>query len=147
MLVFFGVNTLKDALAMDPSGATPEEHGELAEATEVVCKSTSVQKRSPGVAALIETFTLIFIAEWGDRSMLATIALGAAQNPVGVAFEPRSGISSPRSSPSSVGLSSPNASANARWASSAEVCSSPSLSYRARRLLNRRIRASASRRF
>ena len=55
MLVFFGVNTLKDALAMDPSGATPEEHGELAEATEVVCKSTSVQKRSPGVAALIET--------------------------------------------------------------------------------------------
>ena len=33
MLVFFGVNTLKDALAMDPSGATPEEHGELAEAT------------------------------------------------------------------------------------------------------------------
>ena len=86
MLMFFGVKTLKDALAMDPSGATPEEHGELAEATEVVCKSTSAQKRSPGVAALIETFTLIFIAEWGDRSMLATIALGAAQNPVGVAF-------------------------------------------------------------
>ena len=86
MLVFFGVKTLKDALAMDPSGATPEEHGELAEATEVVCKSASAQSRSPGIAALIETFTLIFIAEWGDRSMLATIALGAAQNPVGVAF-------------------------------------------------------------
>ena len=86
MLLFFGVKTLRDALSMDPSGATPEEHGELAEATEVVCKSASAQKRAPGLAALIETFSLIFIAEWGDRSMLATIALGAAQNPVGVAF-------------------------------------------------------------
>lgn len=85
MLVFFGIKTLKDALATDPSGATPEEHGELAEATEVVCRTKSSKGDAAGLAALIETFTLIFIAEWGDRSMLATIALGAAQNPVGVA--------------------------------------------------------------
>jgi len=89
MLVFFGLKTLRDALEIPESGSTPEEHGELAEATEVVCKSSTssgARKVSPALAALIETFTLIFIAEWGDRSMLATIALGAAQNPIGVTF-------------------------------------------------------------
>ena len=42
-------------------------------------------KRSSPFKSFIEVATLIFIAEWGDRSMLATVALGAAQNPFGVA--------------------------------------------------------------
>lgn len=32
----------------------------------------------------IKAFIMIFMAEWGDRSMLATVALGASLNPMTV---------------------------------------------------------------
>ncbi|MFM7323869.1 MAG: TMEM165/GDT1 family protein, partial [Nodosilinea sp.] len=35
-------------------------------------------------AVLVEAFTLTFVAEWGDRTQLATIALAAVHHPLGV---------------------------------------------------------------
>lgn len=48
-------------------------------------KGGKIHKNLPSFKALFEVASLIFVAEWGDRSMLATIALGAAQSPLGVA--------------------------------------------------------------
>lgn len=36
------------------------------------------------VAVLIHAFSLTFVAEWGDRSQIATIAMAAAKEPIGV---------------------------------------------------------------
>lgn len=77
--------------AAKPADVESASESELADAQEVLQEAESTGKvstdgRDAGkLASLAQVATLIFLAEWGDRSMLATIALGAAQNPVGVA--------------------------------------------------------------
>ena len=90
MLFYFGGRTLMEALQTPESGKDSKpDSGEFVDAEEFVNASEEKKKLSPKkeknfFGKFWETFTLVFIAEWGDRSMLATIALGAAQNPVGV---------------------------------------------------------------
>ncbi|CAL5035562.1 unnamed protein product [Urochloa decumbens] len=87
LLAFFGFKSIKDALALPDSASENlegnSESGELAEAEELV-KQKAKKLTSP-LDVLWKSFSLVFFAEWGDRSMLATIALGAAQSPLGVA--------------------------------------------------------------
>jgi len=90
LLVYFGIRNIMDALEANPANeadsAGDEATGELADAEEFVESAESTKASTTTWGALVESFSLIFVAEWGDRSMLATIALGAAQNPVAVAL-------------------------------------------------------------
>lgn len=78
----FGLKLLYDALRMKGEGSLEDEEIEALEA---------VEKREQGVttawtnrAVVLEAFGLTLVAEWGDRTQLATIALAATYHPVGV---------------------------------------------------------------
>ncbi|KAK9140747.1 hypothetical protein Scep_010428 [Stephania cephalantha] len=88
LLMFFGLKSLKDAWDL-PSNAVQTnekspELGEYVEAEELVKEKVGKRLSNP-FEIVWKSFSLVFFAEWGDRSMLATIALGAAQSPWGVA--------------------------------------------------------------
>ncbi|KDP20342.1 hypothetical protein JCGZ_06428 [Jatropha curcas] len=89
LLMFFGIKSIKDAWDL-PSNKVKSgdqsspELDEYAEAEELVKEKVSKRLTNP-FEIVWKSFSLVFFAEWGDRSMLATIALGAAQSPWGVA--------------------------------------------------------------
>jgi putative Ca2+/H+ antiporter (TMEM165/GDT1 family) len=78
LLVFFGVQTLLNASTADEDAE--EERDEAQEAVDELDKSFGAAT----LGLLASTFALVFAAEWGDKSFLATIALAAASNPTGV---------------------------------------------------------------
>ncbi|XP_010940674.1 GDT1-like protein 2, chloroplastic [Elaeis guineensis] len=88
LLTFFGLKSIKNAWELPSDLSTNDKEssdlGELVEAKELVKEKVAKKLTNP-LELLWKSFSLVFFAEWGDRSMLATIALGAAQSPWGVA--------------------------------------------------------------
>eukprot|EP01038_Epipyxis_sp_PR26KG_P008527 gene8527-11527_t len=104
LFVYFGLRLLKDAYEMGegPSDELQEVEEELVNKKgeggeeddpvdnvekgrkgHVTKKSTSLLG-SENLKIFTQAFTLTFLAEWGDRSQIATIALAASKNPFGV---------------------------------------------------------------
>lgn len=84
LFLCFGFKLLYEASQMPTTIGFTEEK----EAAETVVKTERTlaekqQKETP-LAVIIEAFGLTFVAEWGDRTQIATIALAAANSPVGV---------------------------------------------------------------
>ncbi len=81
LFIGFGLKLLYDASRM--SGKEIPD-GEQAEALE------AVEQREQGIATwsvravVMEAFTLTFVAEWGDRTQIATITLASSHHPYGV---------------------------------------------------------------
>eukprot|EP00927_Polykrikos_kofoidii_P034352 TRINITY_DN2915_c0_g1_i1.p1 TRINITY_DN2915_c0_g1~~TRINITY_DN2915_c0_g1_i1.p1 ORF type:complete len:324 (+),score=50.88 TRINITY_DN2915_c0_g1_i1:68-973(+) len=78
LFAYFGLRQLIDAVNMLRKGEGMGPSDELSEVEQSLKESR--QKKSVAMQAL----TLTFVAEWGDRSQIATIALAAAKDPLGV---------------------------------------------------------------
>jgi len=81
LFVGFGVKLLIDARQM-PSNAESLVLDEAKTAVEQSTKNLKYDKSN--WAVVLESFILTFLAEWGDRTQIATITLAAANNSIGV---------------------------------------------------------------
>ena len=87
---FFGLRSLYESLIAWEGGGMEEELKETEKELKDADKSKKKKKSKSGMfsslfsATLIETFIITFLAEWGDRSQIATIGLAASEDPFGV---------------------------------------------------------------
>ncbi|MBW4577723.1 MAG: TMEM165/GDT1 family protein [Aphanothece sp. CMT-3BRIN-NPC111] len=81
LFLLFGIKLLYEASRMTVL-TTDEAVGEAKNAIEVSEKN--LRGRNNSWIILCESFILTFLAEWGDRTQIATVTLAAANNVVGV---------------------------------------------------------------
>lgn len=80
LFIAFGLKLLYDASKMTAKA----EEEVIEEAKEAVEKADLDSKQKSPWSILLKSFVLTFIAEWGDRTQIATIALAASNNAIGV---------------------------------------------------------------
>lgn len=81
LFLFFGFKLLYDATQM-PANAG---EAEVQAATVTVEEAEEELPQQPTWLTVgLEAFSLTFLAEWGDRTQIATIALAASNEPIGV---------------------------------------------------------------
>lgn len=87
LYLFFGLRLLYIAWRSDPKSSQKKEMEEVEEKLEAG-QGKSMYRRLLSrfcTPIFLESFILTFLAEWGDRSQIATIALATHKNAVGVA--------------------------------------------------------------
>ena len=84
LFVIFGLKLIYDATQMPSETCDVAVVGEAKEAVEKAEKQITDEKNI--WAILLEVFVLVFVAEWGDRTQIATIALAAENDPTVVSI-------------------------------------------------------------
>lgn len=88
LYAFFGMRLLYIAWRSDPKASQKKEIEEVEEKLEGGQGKTSYRRFFSRFCTpiFLESFILTFLAEWGDRSQIATIALATHKNALGVCF-------------------------------------------------------------
>lgn len=81
LLIGSGFKLLYDAVRTCRQKKSIHEHSDALEVVEHREQGTTIRSR---LGIWLEAFSLTFIAEWGDRTQVATIALAASHHPLGV---------------------------------------------------------------
>jgi len=84
LFVFFGCNLIREATQMFAKGEGLGPSDELEEVEKELDESKENKNKIFSIIA--QAFVLTFLAEWGDRSQISTIALAAARDALGVTF-------------------------------------------------------------
>lgn len=93
LFAVFGIKMLREGYKMSPNEAQEEfeevqedlRKREMSDSGDIEAGSSSNRRKEPSVISFvskifIQSFTMTFLAEWGDRSQLATIVLAAREN-------------------------------------------------------------------
>jgi len=90
LFFFFGCRSLYESLLAWEGGGMREELAETekelaaAKGSSKGSSKTKAKRALLSSSVLAETFVITFLAEWGDRSQIATIGLAASEDPFGV---------------------------------------------------------------